>query len=85
MSRTVYMVMYEQGKPTGCNMAMHSILDEHDANVMMQDARPTVTRKDGKRAGKYLVMSKRLFEVKNPDGSLTLYIICDCVRTNDKP
>ena len=76
-SRTYYLVLFDEARAKGCANALPSVLDEEAANVLLQDARPTVTRKDG---SKYLVTQKRMFEYRNLDGSKTLFIIADCIK-----
>lgn len=76
MSKKIYyMVLYENGRPTGVNFAMPSVLDEVDSNKMLQPGMPTIERKaNGK---KYQVTSKRIFNYKGIDGSDILFIVCD--------
>lgn len=81
MSRTYYLVLYEEGKSKGANNAMPTILDEESAKVIMQVANPTIERK--KEGKKFQVTSKRFFEYNNLDGSKTLFIVCDCVKVKE--
>lgn len=77
-SRTYYLVLFEAGR-TGVTSALKSILSEQSAELILKDVgRPTITRKeDGK---KYLIMDKKLFEYKNLDGSITLFIVCNAEK-----
>lgn len=73
-----YLIIYDNSFPKGVSAAKPSILNEHEARVLFQEQNPTIERK--KENKKYQVTSKRLFEYKNTDGSLTLFIICDADR-----
>lgn len=77
-NRTYYLVLYDERFPKGVIHAMPSILDQEAANVLLQDANPTIERR--KEGRKYQVLSKRMFEYSNLDGSKTLFIICDVKR-----
>ncbi len=57
---------------------MPSVIDEETANILLVDANPTIERK--KEGKKFQVTQKRLFEYKNPDGTKTLFIVCDANR-----
>lgn len=78
MSRTYYLIIYDNAKPKGAINAMPSIIDEETANVLLVDAYPTIERK--KEGMKFQVTQKRLFEYKNTDGGKTLFIVCDADR-----
>tara|TARA_R110000868_G_scaffold203901_1_gene451814 strand:+ start:1017 stop:1262 length:246 start_codon:yes stop_codon:yes gene_type:complete len=77
MKKTYYLVIYDVKKGRGLVNALPSVIDEEAAQVLFQDANPTIERK---RGGKFLVKEKRFFEYSNPDGSKTVFIICDAER-----
>lgn len=77
MAKTYYLVLFDEDHGKGAIHALPSVLDEESAKIMLQDANPTVHRKKG---GKFQVTEKRIFNYKNPDGSETLFIVCDAKR-----
>lgn len=75
MTKTYYLVIYEENKPKNCATALPSILDEETAKILLQQGNPTIERKRENK--KFQVLNKRFFEYENTDGSKTLFIICD--------
>lgn len=81
--KTYFLVIYDEKTPKGLAGAMPSVIDEDQANVMMQDANPIIYRNKGKR--KFQVTEKRMFNYQNADGSETVFIVCDCTRLKVGP
>lgn len=81
-NKTYYLVIYDEALSKGANYAMPSVLDKESAEVILQDALPTIDRK--KNGRKYQVTQKRLFNYKQPDGTEVLFIVCDAVKIEKK-
>lgn len=75
--RKIYLVLFNEKLPKGIMAAKHSMIDENQFQVLMQQDDATITRKDG---AKYTVRDRRLFEYKELDGSITLFVVCDAIK-----